>query len=82
MMIKNLSVSKELDAAAMATLCGGLQDTVQGNASGSANALGLNSGIGSTTLALVAPTQTNVNAPSFLNQPVAVAIAGSAAFAI
>ena len=82
MMIKNLSVSKELDAAAMATLCGGLQDTLQGNVSGSATAIGLNGGIGNTTLALVAPTQTNVNAPTFLNQPVAVAIAGSAAFAI
>jgi len=82
MMIKNLSVSKELDAAAMQTLCGGLQDTVQGNASGSASALGINSGIGSTTLALVAPTQTNVNAPSFVNEPVAVGIAGSLGFAI
>jgi hypothetical protein len=82
MMIKNLSVSKELDAEAMHTLCGGLQDTVQGNASGSATAIGLNGGIGNTTLALVAPTQTNVNAPSFVNEPVAVAIAGSTAFAI
>jgi hypothetical protein len=82
MMIKNLSVSKELDAEAMHTLCGGLQDTVQGNVSGSASALGINSGIGSTTLALVAPSQTNVNAPSFVNEPVAVGIAGSPAFAL
>jgi len=81
MMIKNLSVSQELDAEAMATLCGGLQDTLQVNGSGSASALGLNSGIGSTTLALVAPSQTNVNVPSYTNQPVAVGIAG-VAFAI
>jgi hypothetical protein len=81
MMIKNLSVSQELDAEAMATLCGGLQDTLQANGSGSANAIGVNGGIGNTTLAIAAPVQTNVNAPTFVNEPVAVAIAGSAAFA-
>ena len=81
MMIKNLSVSQELDAEAMATLSGGLQDTVQGNSAGGALAIGSNGGIGNTTLALVAPTQYNVNAPSFTNEPVAVGIDG-VAFAI
>jgi hypothetical protein len=78
MMIKDLSVSKELDSKAMSTLRGGFQDNFQGNVSGDAGALSLNSGIGSTAVALVAPNQTNVNAPYFMNQPVAVGIAGTA----
>lgn len=82
MMIKNLSVNKELDGKAMSTLCGGLQDNGQLNFSGSAYAVSSNSGIGSTAVALVASTQNNANAPYFLNQPVAVALAGSSAFAI
>jgi hypothetical protein len=78
MMIKDLCVSKELDGKAMATLCGGFQDNGQLNVSGSAYAVSGNSGIGSTAVALVAPNQTNVNAPYFMNQPVAIGIAGTA----
>ena len=80
MMIKNLSVSKELDAKAMATLCGGVQDTLQSNVSGGAAAIGSNGGIANTTFSLVAPTQYNVNSPylSSTIEPVAVGIAGLA----
>ena len=80
MMIKNLSVSKELDAKAMATLCGGVQDTLQSNSSGGALAIGSAGGIANTTLSVVAPSQTNVNAPylSSTIEPVAVGIAGLA----
>jgi hypothetical protein len=75
MMIKDLSVSKEIDGQAVR---GGFQDTTQQNNSGSAYAFSANSGIGSTAVALVAPNQLNFNAPSFTNQPVAVGIAGNA----
>ena len=80
MMIKNLSVSKELDAKAMATLSGGVQDTLQSNASGGALALGSNGGIANTTFSLVAPSQANVNAPGLYSmyEPVAVALGGVA----
>ena len=78
MMIKDLSVSKEIDGQAVR---GGFLDTMQGNLSGSAYAASTSTGIGSTAVALVASTQTNLNAPSFTNQPVALGIAGSTAFA-
>ena len=83
MMIKDLSVSNELDGKAMSALCGGLQDTAQGNVSGSAGAIANGAGsIGTTAVSVVAPQQVNMNAPTFLNQPVAVALLGSTAFAI
>jgi hypothetical protein len=80
MMIKNLSVSKELDAKAMATLCGGVQDTLQSNASDGAFAIGSNGGVANTTLAVSASTLTNFNAPYLYSSisPVAVGIGGVA----
>jgi hypothetical protein len=78
LMIKDLSASKELDGKAMSAVRGGFQDNAQGNFSGDAYAVGSNGGIGNTTLAIAAPTQLNFNAPSFVNQPVAVGIAGNA----
>ena len=78
LMIKDLSASKELDRQAMSAVRGGFQDSLQGNLSGGALAVGSNGGIGNATLAIAAPTQYNVNAPSFVNQPVAVGIAGTA----
>jgi len=79
MMIKDLSVSKEIDGQAVR---GGFMDTTQQNNSGSAYAISANRGIGSTAVAVVSPYQLNFNAPSFTNQPVAVGIAGSNALAI
>ena len=78
LMIKDLSASKELDRQAMSAVRGGFQDSFQANVSGGAAAAGSNGGIGNATLAIAAPTQYNVNAPSFVNQPVAVGIAGTA----
>jgi len=80
MMIKNLSVSQELDAKAMATLCGGVQDTLQRNSSGGALAIGSAGGIANTTLSVAAPSQFNVNDPTLVStiEPVAVGIGGLA----
>jgi hypothetical protein len=78
LMIKDLSASKELDRQSMSAVRGGFQDSLQANVSGGAYAVGSNGGIGNTTLAIAAPTQLNYNAPSFVNQPVAVGIAGTA----
>jgi hypothetical protein len=78
MMIKNLSISKELDAKAMATLCGGVQDTTQLNGAGGSFAIGSNGGVANTTLAVSASTLTNFNAPYLYSSiaPVAVGIGG------
>ena len=76
--IEDLSVTEELGAKEMSAVRGGFQDSFQANVSGGAMAVGSNGGIGNTTLAIAAPTQYNVNAPSFVNQPVAVGIAGFA----
>jgi hypothetical protein len=78
LMIKDLSASKELDCQAMSSVRGGFQDSVQANLSGGAYAAGSNGGIGNMTLAVAAPSQLNFNAPSMVNQPVAVGIAGNA----
>jgi len=81
MMIKDLSVSKELDGKAISTVHGGLLSTGQGNTAGGAVALGMGGGIGDVTLALNLPTQINVNTPTLVNLPVAIGVAGNA-FAI
>jgi hypothetical protein len=78
LMIKDLSASKELDHQAMSAVRGGFQTSAQGNGAGGALAIGSNGGIGNVTLAINVPTQLNVNLPSFVNAPVAVAVAGTA----
>jgi hypothetical protein len=78
MMIKDLSVSKELGGKAMSTVHGGLLSPGQGNTAGGALAVGTGGGIGDVTLALNLPTQINVNTPTFVNLPVAIGVAGNA----
>jgi hypothetical protein len=78
LMIKDLSATEELGSKEMSAVRGGFQDSLQANVSGGAYAVGSNGGIGNTTLAIAAPTQLNFNAPSMVNQPVAVGIAGTA----
>jgi hypothetical protein len=78
MMIKDLSVSKELDGKAMSAVHGGLQSNGQGNWAGGAVALNTGGGIGNVALALNLPTQINVNTPTFVNLPIAIGVAGNA----
>jgi hypothetical protein len=58
-----------------------LQDTLQGNGSGSATAIGLNGGIDQHH-ARAGCADGDLTMPDFGREPVAVAIAGSAAFAL
>jgi hypothetical protein len=79
MMINDLSVSKELDGQAVR---GGFGDTNQANFAGGAVAVTNSFGsIGTTSLAVAANQQTNINAPYLQYNPTAVALLGSTAWA-
>jgi hypothetical protein len=78
MMIKDLSVSLEIDGHAVR---GGTDQTIiQGNIAGGATAIGgANGSLGVTTFAVAANNQANFAGQSYVSNPTVVALLGSTA---